>query len=86
MSSTSNWQSGMPIVTEADVVAWKEWRAERRRELQRWRRRRNARIDYYPDMEAFRAIKMVWQPRRAGHDLSSALNAILADWLKLRGL
>lgn len=86
MSSTSKWQSGMPIVTEADVAAWKEWRAERRRELQRWRRRRNARIDYYPDEEAIHALKMVWQPRRAGHDLSSALNAILADWLKLRGL
>ena len=86
MSSTSKWQSGMPIVTEADVVAWKEWRAERRRELQRMRRRHCQRIDYYPDMEALRAIRMVWQPRRAGHDLSSALNAILADWLKLRGL
>ena len=86
MSSTSNWKSGMPIVTEADVVAWKERRAERRRELQRWRRRRNPRIDYYPDEEALRALRMVWQPRRAGLDKSSALNILLADWLKLRGL
>lgn len=86
MSSTSNWKSGMPIVTEADVVAWKEWRAERRRELQRWRKRRNPRIDYYPDEEALRALRMVWQPRRAGLDKSSALNILLADWLKLRGL
>ena len=86
MSSTSNWKSGMPIVTEADVVAWKEWRAERRWELQRWRRRRNPRIDYYPDEEALRALRMVWQPRRAGLDKSSALNILLADWLKLRGL
>lgn len=86
MSSTSNWKSGMPIVTGADVVAWKEWRAERRRELQRWRRRRNPRIDYYPDEEALRALRMVWQPRRAGLDKSSALNILLADWLKLRGL
>ena len=76
----------MPIVTEADVVAWKEWRAERRRELQRWRKRRNPRIDYYPDEEALRALRMVWQPRRAGLDKSSALNILLADWLKLRGL
>lgn len=82
----SNWKSGMPIVTEADVVAWKIWRAERRRELQRWRRRRNPRIDYYPDEEALRAVRMVWQPRREGLDKSSALNVILADWLKLRGL
>lgn len=82
----SNWKSGMPIVTEADVVAWKIWRAERRRELQRWRRRRNPRIDYYPDEEAERAIKMVWQPRKSGLDKSSALNILLADWLKLRGL
>ena len=86
MSSTSNWKSGMPIVTEADVVAWKEWRAERRREFQRWLRRRNPRIDYYPDEEALRALRMVWQPRRAGLDKSSALNILLADWLKLRGL
>ena len=86
MSSTSNWKSGMPIVTGADVVAWKEWRAERRRELQRWRKRRNPRIDYYPDEEALRALRMVWQPRRAGLDKSSALNILLADWLKLRGL
>ena len=86
MSSTSNWKSGMPIVTGADVVAWKEWRAERRRELQRWRRRRNPRIDYYPDEEALRALRMVWQPRRAGLDKSSALNILLANWLKLRGL
>ena len=86
MSSTSNWKSGMPIVTEADVVAWKEWRAERRRELQQWRKRRNPRIDYYPDEEALRALRMVWQPRRAGLDKSSALNILLADWLKLRGL
>ena len=86
MSSTSNWKSGMPIVTGADVVAWKERRAERRRELQRWRRRRNPRIDYYPDEEALRALRMVWQPRRAGLDKSSALNILLADWLKLRGL
>lgn len=76
----------MPVVTEADVVAWKEWRAERRRELQRWRKRRNPRIDYYPDEEALRALRMVWQPRRAGLDKSSALNILLADWLKLRGL
>ena len=86
MSSTSNWKSGMPVVTETDVVAWKEWRAERRRELQRWRKRRNPRIDYYPDEEALRALRMVWQPRRAGLDKSSALNILLADWLKLRGL
>jgi len=80
------WKSGMPVVTTEDVEAWKLWRSERRSELQRIRRRHCQRIDYYPDSEAFRAIKMVWQPRRAGHDLSSAMNAILADWLKLRGL
>jgi len=86
MSNTSNWKSGMPIVTEADVVAWKEWRAERRRELQRRRRACNPRIDYYPDEEAERALRMVWQPRKSGLDKSSALNILLADWLKLRGL
>ena len=86
MSSTSNWQSGMPVVTEADVVAWKVWRAERRRELQKRRRACNPRIDFYPDEEALRAVRMVWQPRRAGLDKSSALNVLLADWLKLRGL
>ena len=86
MSSMSNWKSGMPIVTEADVVAWKAWRAERGRELQQWRRRRNPRIDHYPNEEAIRALKMVWQPRKSGLDKSSALNILLADWLKLRGL
>ena len=82
----SDWKSGMPVSTAADVAAWKLWRSERRRELQRMRRRHYQRIDYYPDSEAFRAIKMIWQPRRAGHDLTSAINVILADWLKLRGL
>jgi hypothetical protein len=86
MSNTSNWKSGMPIATEADVVAWKAWRAERRRELQRRRRACNPRIDYYPDEEAERALRMVWQPRKSGLDKSSALNILLADWLKLRGL
>jgi hypothetical protein len=86
MSSTSNWQSGMSVVTEADVVAWKAWRTERRRELQRRRRAHCTRIDFYPDHEALRAIKMIWQPRMEGHDLSSVLNAIAADWLKLRKL
>ena len=86
MSSMSNWESGMPVVTEADVVAWKVWRAERRRELQKRRRACNTRIDFYPDEDAIRAIKMIWQPRRVGHDLSTALNAITADWLRLRGL
>ena len=85
MSNTSNRRSGMPIVTEADVVAWKAWRAERRRELQRRLRACNPRIDYYSDEVAERAIRMVWQPRKSGLDKSSALNILHADWLKLRG-
>lgn len=82
----SNWISGMPVVTGADIAAWKLWRAERRRELQRYRRQDVRRIDFYPDEDALRAIGLLWQPRREGRDQSTVLNAIAADWLKLRGL
>jgi len=82
----SAWKPGLPVLTPADEVAWRLWRAESRREQQRARRSRNPRIDYYPDKEALRALQMVWQPRKAGHDLSSSLNAIAADWLRLRGV
>jgi hypothetical protein len=73
------WAPGLPVVTSADVDAWKAWRAERKRQQQRERRARNQRIDYYPTDEAADLIRGLTRPS-VGGDLSSVINAIVAEW------
>ena len=73
------WQPGMPIRTEQDEAEWRAWRRERILDLQRYRRSRMRRIDYYASPDAVAIIDRLRTPR-AGGDASSILNKIIHEW------
>ncbi len=73
------WQPGMPVLTEADTAAWKEWRRVSKRDAQRWRRAKYPRIDYYPDKLAAEIIGQHCG-RFVGGDYSSVINRIVEEW------
>jgi hypothetical protein len=73
------WAPGLPVRTEADALAWRQWRAERKRQQQRYRRTRHPRIDYYPDEDADALIRSL-SGHFAGGDFSSVINRIVAAW------
>ena len=73
------WHPGQPVVTEQDHKDWAQWRKDSKREAQRARRARYPRIDYYPDDEADELIRSLTRPV-VGHDLSSVINTIVAEW------
>ena len=50
-SARTRWQPGMPIITPQDHAEWMAWRHDRALTLQRDRRKRLRRIDYYPSEE-----------------------------------
>ena len=77
-----SWVPGRPVVTAQDNVEWTAWRSERKREQQRWRRARFPRIDYYPDNSSAALVYGLARPR-AGMDLSSVINRIVAAWAAL---
>jgi hypothetical protein len=72
------WQPGAPISTEQDKTEWLTWRRERILTLQRDRRARMRRIDYYPS-EAVAVINRLRVPRTGG-DASSIINMIILEW------
>ena len=76
-----SWAPGQPVITAEDHAEWQQWRRDRKRRQQRERRAQNVRIDYYPDAEAQSIIDSMWAPR-AGCDLSSVLNRIVAEWAR----
>jgi hypothetical protein len=59
------------------------WRHERALLLQRDRRRRLRRIDYYPSGEAAALIDSLRKPYGGG-DASSILNRIVSEWAARR--
>lgn len=75
----NNWQPGRPVLSADDDAAWRAWRADRKRQLQRERRATNPRIDYYPDKEAAALIRSMTGPS-VGRDYSSVINRIVAEW------
>jgi len=48
----SHWQPGLPVITAQDHAEWMAWRHDRALTLQKNRRKRMRRIDYYPDEAA----------------------------------
>jgi hypothetical protein len=77
--SPGAWQPGRPIRTEQDEAEWRAWRRERILDLQRYRRSRMRRIDYYASHEAVAIIDRLRTPR-AGGDASSIVNQIIHEW------
>ncbi len=74
-----SWEPGLPVLTEADHLAWAEWRRVSKRDAQRKRRAMYPRIDYYPDELAAQVIgQMVG--RHPGGNFSSVLNRIVSEW------
>jgi hypothetical protein len=74
-----SWQPGMPIRADRDEAEWRAWRRERILTLQRNRRARMRRIDFYASPEAVAIIDRVRTPR-AGGDASSIVNQIIHEW------
>ena len=58
------WQPGLPVITASDHAEWQAWRKDRKLRLQRERRQRYPRIDYYPSKEALAIIEAVARTRR----------------------
>ena len=81
--SVWRWQPGMPIITAQDRAAHSAWRHERALTLQKDRRQRLHRIDYYPSEEAVALIDRLRAPR-CGGDASSILNRIVCEWAARR--
>jgi hypothetical protein len=73
------WQPGAPMITAQDRAEWQAWPRERISKLQRERRHRLRRIDYYPSEDAAAIIDKL-RTRGAGGDASSILNRILSEW------
>jgi hypothetical protein len=73
------WQSGMPVVTEQDEAEWRAWRRKRILSLQRDRRDRMRRIDFYASSDAVAIIDRL-RTTRAGGDASSIVNKIIREW------
>lgn len=69
------WRPGLPLVTEADVEAWKAWRLERKRESQRHRRSTYRRIDYWPERETAALIDAEIQTK--GGTYSAAIDRLI---------
>ena len=76
--ATHKWRPGLPLLTEADVEAWKAWKLERKRESQRHRRRVYRRIDYWPVRETAALIDKEI-------DLNGGTYSAAIDRLILRG-
>jgi hypothetical protein len=75
----TRWQPGMPVITAQDHAEWMTWRHDRALTLQRDRRKRLRRIDYYPSEEADAVIDRLRKPYGGG-DTSSILNRIVCEW------
>jgi hypothetical protein len=73
------WRPGLPVLTEQDHADWQAWRHNRALELQRARRRKLRRIDFYPCEAAAAVIDELRAPR-VGGDASSIINRIIAEW------
>ena len=78
-SSRAGWQPGMPVITAQDRAEWTSWRHDRALTLQKDRRKRMRRIDYYPDERAAAIVDKLRAPGIGG-DASSILNRIVAEW------
>jgi hypothetical protein len=76
----ARWQPGMPIITARDRDEWMAWRHDRALTLQKDRRKRLRRIDYYPSEEADAVIDRLRMPYGGG-DASSILNRIVCEWV-----
>jgi hypothetical protein len=74
-----SWQPGMPIRDEKDEAEWRAWRRKRILSLQRDRRARMRRIDFYASSEAVAIIDRL-RATRAGGDASSIVNKIIQEW------
>jgi hypothetical protein len=75
----TRWQPGMPVTTAQDHAEWMAWRHDRVLTLQKDRRKRMRRIDYYPSKEVAALIESQRTPR-CGGDASSILNRIVSEW------
>jgi hypothetical protein len=83
--SPGAWQPGRPVRTEQDEAEWRAWRRARVLGLQRYRRARMRRIDYYPPPEGAAIIDRL-RTHRTGGDASSILNKIIHEWAAGRGV
>lgn len=77
------WTPGTPVRTEQDRAEWKLWRRDRTLMLQRERRARCRRVDYYPASDVARVIDALLAPG-SNHNFSSAIDHIVREWVDLR--
>jgi hypothetical protein len=75
----TRWPPGMPVITAQDHAEWMAWRHDRALTLQKDRRKRMRRIDYYPDEPAAAIVDKLRAPGIGG-DASSILNRIVCEW------
>jgi hypothetical protein len=78
-SPRAGWQPGKPVITAQDHAEWTAWRHDRALTLQKDRRKRMRRIDYYPDEPAAAIVDKLRAPGIGG-DASTILNRIVAEW------
>lgn len=67
------WEPGLPVITASDHAEWRAWRKVRKLTLQRERRQRYPRIDYYPNARALAIIEAVARTRRGPDSTWSAI-------------
>ena len=78
LTPATTWRPGLPVVTAQDHEEWQAWKRDRALTLQRQRRERLRRIDYYPSDCAAAIIDRLtvqW-----GGSAGSTLDKIVAEW------
>lgn len=77
------WTPGTPVRTEQDRAEWKLWRRDRTLMLQRERRARCRRVDYYPAPDVTQVIDALVS-RGSDRNFGGVLDQIVREWAELR--
>jgi len=72
------WRPGLPVATAQDHDEWQAWKRERALALQRERRKRLRRIDYFPSRHVVAVITR--STAEWGGSAGSTLDRIVAEW------
>jgi hypothetical protein len=80
----ATWDSGDPIGFRDDAEEQALWRQYRTLKLQRERRGRHRRIDYYAAPAADAVIAGLRNAKRGSGDASSVINRIILEWADIR--
>jgi hypothetical protein len=78
LTHAAPWRPGLPVATKLDHDDWAVWKRERVLSLQRERRQRLRRIDYYPSRHVLPVIDRL--TAQWGGSVGSTLDRIIAEW------